>query len=264
MRVMRFEKGKKIRLALVITVCVIIAILFPVRKDMTTDYYSKDGTKVGSVKEKVVKPWWMPESALSEEKPLEEADKETVRELIVAAEAKGDYKTAEKIKKDAGLVAGTTGGTTGDNKPGSANNETTEPPPDIPGSTSGSGGTIESKIPAAVSGYRLHTEQRSTLSWLGVFKPETDTNIQNLDIFIGLIGKDKATKDVEDFKKTYGTKVGEVRVEGLKAYRGAVSTREVKLVFVDGDFYYELDLLVKENSDRYLDAIVKTAEDARI
>lgn len=267
---MQSEIGKKVRMALVIIALIVIAVLFPVRKEVTTDFYAKDGSKVGSLKENLMRPWWMPKSALTEEKPLSEADKETVRKLIAAAEARGGYKTAEKIKREAGLapssskVSGDSGGTSSGGTNGNESKPSGNPSGNDSGSTSGSGATIESKIPAVITGYKLFTEQRSTLSWLGVFKSETDKNIQNLDVSIELIGKEAASKQVEEFKKTYGKKISEVRVEGLKAYRVRASEKEVKLAFVDGDFYYELDLLVKENADNYLDAIVKAAESARI
>jgi hypothetical protein len=265
------EKRVRILLFIVAALVVVAALLFPLRVEKQTTYVAPDGTRVGTIRAETFRPWWFPKKALVGEAPLSEADAGTRSQLLEQARRTGNTKALAAL--GAGGTASSSGnasnestGSTGGQTSGSTSSETTASTPPGGGSSTGSGATIESRIPAKITGYKLESEQRAILSWYGMFKPDsgTDGNIVFASVTIEQIGADRAKATIDEFVKRFGSAVKSVRVEGLQAYEAAIGDEDVTLVFADDDFLYTVRLNVKQSAASYLDEAVTIAEEALI
>ncbi len=263
------------RAVILVSLLIIIVLLFPVKKHQQVTYIG-DGGEAGSLVKERSAPWWLPESLLKSRISLDKADEDEVKQLVEEALKKKDIEKLKVIEKsypeihdvvtelEKELSAGTSasggnqdsgsgGSQTGGSNTGSST-ETTQPPP----STS-AGGTLEARIPASIDGYKLITESRSLITWLGVFKSENDQNIVTLEVSIEMLGESDANKELKRVLETYG-KTAETRVKGIKAYFSAPDARTAYLWFVDGDFFYEYKFTLNGSAKNYLEEAKKVAE----
>lgn len=259
------DRLKKKKLVVLAVLVLLIALFFPVNKPQQVTFVGEDGSEAGTIVRESTVPWWYPENFLKKRIPVSEATKEELAELVKKAKEERDIEKLKTLAETDPLLdeyveelenTATTEEVTNQEE----NRETTTPPP----STSESYGTVESRIPTAVDGYEFVTESRSILSWLGVFKSSTDTNIESLEITIEQIGSDEAQKEIENFKETYSLSLAETSVKGLKAWTAVPSPREVILIFADGDFLYQLNLHLKGSAENYREEIRRAAESAFI